>query len=136
MEAHVTVIAPFRHGEALDDADDATLEQLFAGRQPFAFELKSVARFDDGTVYLVPTPSAPFVALTEAVAARFPEHPPYGGAFDAVVPHLTIARDPEGALAGAVRRLPLPIRAEATSVILVERGHDLRWQPRRRFALG
>ena len=42
-------------------------------------------------VYLAPEPAAPFVALTEAVGAEFPGFPPYGGAFDEVVPHLTIS---------------------------------------------
>ncbi|HEX3455421.1 MAG TPA: 2'-5' RNA ligase family protein [Gaiellaceae bacterium] len=92
-------------------------------------ELASVEHFDEGTVYLAPVPAEPFSALTEAVVGRFPEHPPYGGAFEYAVPHLTVGRDVDC----GVR---LPIRGEARDVVLVERGDDLRWHVRRSFALG
>ncbi len=46
--------------------------------------------FPANVVYLAPDPAEPFVALTEALAAAFPDCPPYGGAFDEPVPHLTI----------------------------------------------
>ena len=129
MEAHVTVLAPFRHASGLDDNTLAALDRLFAAHEPFTFELTSVERFDDGTVYLAPVPAEPFAALTAAVVARFPEHQPYGGAFGTVVPHLTVGRDVECDVA-------LPIRAEARTVVLVERGADLRWHVRHSFALG
>jgi 2'-5' RNA ligase len=129
MEAHVTVLAPFRHASALDDDTLAALGRLFAAQKPFAFELTTVERFDDGTVYLDPVPAEPFIALTEAVTTWFPEHQPYGGGFATVVPHLTIGRDVDC-------RVPLPIRAEARSVSLVQRGDDLRWRMERSFALG
>ena len=45
---------------------------------------------DGGTVYLAPSPAAPFRQLTHELFRRFPEHPPYGGAFDDVVPHLSV----------------------------------------------
>jgi 2'-5' RNA ligase len=129
MEAHVTVLAPFRHGSALDDEALAALTRVFAPHRPFEFELTRVERFEDGTVYLAPVPAKPFVALTHAVTTRFPDHRPYGGAFATVVPHLTVGRDVDC-------RVPLPIRAEARSVALVQRGDDLRWHTRRSFALG
>ena len=128
MEAHVTVLAPFRHASGLDGDTLARLDRLFAAHEAFAFELTSVERFDDGTVYLAPVPAEAFAALTAAVVARFPEHQPYGG-FGTVVPHLTVGRDVEC-------DVPLPIRAEARTVVLVERGADLRWHVRHSFALG
>jgi 2'-5' RNA ligase len=129
MEAHVTVLAPFRHASAIDGEVLAALVRVFATHEAFAFELTSVERFDDGTVYLAPVPAEPFMALTEAVTTRFPGHPPYGGAFRNVVPHLTVGRDVEC-------RVSLPIRAVANSVVLVERGSDMRWHVRHSFALG
>ena len=41
-------------------------------------------------LYLAPEPAAPFVELTQAIAARWPDHQPYGGEFDSVVPHVTV----------------------------------------------
>jgi 2'-5' RNA ligase len=131
MEAHITVLVPFRHASALDDETSAVLASTFAGFEAFSFALEAVRKFEDGTVYLAPTPAEPLVALTEAVTARFPEHPPYGGSFDAIVPHLTVGRDVDGSVAEAAKRLPLPIHSRVRSVVLVERGDDLRWQKRR-----
>ena len=128
MEAHVTVLAPFRHASALDDDALVVLARLFAEHAAFDFELASVERFDEGTVYLAPVPPKPFVALTEAVTARFPEHEPYGGAFEYAVPHLTVGRDVECVV-------PLPIRATARGVALVRRGDDLRWHVWHSFPL-
>jgi 2'-5' RNA ligase superfamily len=45
----------------------------------------------DDVLWLDPNPAEPFRRLTEAVGVEFPECPPYGGAFDEVVPHLTVA---------------------------------------------
>jgi hypothetical protein len=70
MEAHVTVLVPFRHASELDDETSAALASTFARFDAFPYELEAVRRFDDGTVYLAPAPAEAFVALTEAVAAR------------------------------------------------------------------
>jgi 2'-5' RNA ligase len=88
--AHITLLGPFA---ALDDIDDGLLGELrrfFSDVTPFPFELTGVHQFPGGEVYLSPTPSAPFRQLTHALAQLFPEFPPYGGAFDDVVPHLTV----------------------------------------------
>jgi hypothetical protein len=47
--------------------------------------------FGVDVLWLDPNPAEPFRGLTAAVGAAFPECPPYGGAFDEVVPHLTVA---------------------------------------------
>lgn len=57
----------------------------------FAFRLAIVGHFPD-TLYLSPEPFEPFVALTSLLVRNFPEYAPYRGEFDAIVPHLTIAR--------------------------------------------
>jgi hypothetical protein len=98
--------------------------------------------FSQRVLYLAPTPAAPFEELTSAVSASFPEYPPYGGAFDDVVPHLTIG---EGAPRWRLRRAErqvvarLPIRASATEVWLMSaeavRGKES-WQVVKRFPLG
>ncbi|MGZ4699451.1 MAG: 2'-5' RNA ligase family protein, partial [Oryzihumus sp.] len=71
--------------------------------------------FDGADVlWLDPEPAAPFVSLTGAIAARWPEAQPYGGVHDEVVPHLTVA---EAAPAAEVERMQdelaaaLPLRS-------------------------
>ncbi|MEO6088378.1 MAG: 2'-5' RNA ligase family protein, partial [Umezawaea sp.] len=53
----------------------------------------------------------PFRALTELVWRRFPECPPYGGAYPDVVPHLTVGSTRLGDLS-ALRRAALDVKAK------------------------
>jgi 2'-5' RNA ligase superfamily len=58
--------------------------------RPFEVAFRSTSRFP-GTLILPPEPAEPFVAMTETLLGAFPDYPPYGGAFEKVVPHLTVA---------------------------------------------
>jgi hypothetical protein len=127
VPAHVTVLFPFL-GTASVDADE--LQALFAQHDAFDFVLDRVEQFDEGAVWLHPEPSEPFRALTAAVWRRWPECPPYEGAHDDVIPHLTISDEPVEVI------VDLPIVARADAVTLIEEQTDGRWLSRRRFALG
>lgn len=126
VPAHVTILFPFADGA---DVDEGALADLVASFAPFAFELDRVERFDEGAVWLHPEPSAPFAALIDAVWRRFPEYPPYEGAYDVVIPHLTVSDVP------LEIDVELPIQATAREVTLIEEGDDGRWSVRRRFPL-
>ena len=128
VPAHVTILFPFADRDALDE--DA-LAELFARFPAFDFTLDRVEQFDDGVTWLHPAPSAPFEDLTAAVAQRWPEHPPYEGAFDVVIPHLTVS---ETAIDVKVQ-LPIPSRAHAVTLIEQNEANG-RWATRRAFALG
>lgn len=88
--AHVTLLSPFADLAALDRGVVAELEAFFADVLPFDFRLTGLLDFPGGTTYLSPEPAAPFRHLTHELARRFPEYPPYRGAFDDVVPHLSV----------------------------------------------
>src|SRR5262249_30087094 len=103
--------------------------EVIAPFPAFDLELDRVGRFDDGPVWLHPEPSEPFAALTEAVWRRFPDYPPYEGAHDVVVPHLTVSYVP------IELDIELPIRARAREVSLIEEAADGRWSVRRTFPL-
>ena len=126
VPAHVTILFPFVDGDALDES---AVEALLALFRPFDFVLDRVERFEDGHVWLHPEPSAPFLDLTAAVAQRWPEYPPYEGAFDEPIPHLTVSDTPIDL------NVALPIAARAEHVTLIEEAPDGRWAARRRFAL-
>jgi len=126
--SHVTLVFPF--GD-----DEAGLEELFAAVRPFDFELVGTASFPDSTLYLEPEPAGPFVRLVETLAARYPDHPPYGGTHETIVPHVTVGQnvpDEEERRIGAA----LPIRCRAEAVTWLEEGRNGRWAERRRFTLG
>jgi hypothetical protein len=138
LPAHVTALWPFLPVDALDDTAVVRLEALLAGVPAFSFALTRVAELADAAV-LLPEPAASFRALTQLLWDEWPECPPYGGAFDDVAPHLTVAIDPAADERAAIEtalapRLPLPCRAR--EVLLVEETASGPLRPRRRFALG
>jgi 2'-5' RNA ligase len=121
VPAHVTVIAPFLPTERLDAGALAELAALIAEHPPFEMRFADFGRFSQ-VLYLAPEPAAPLLALTEAMLARWPEAPPYGGEFDVIVPHLTLAEREEPAtyreVTDAVRPL-LPFTSKAGEVQLM-----------------
>jgi hypothetical protein len=122
VPAHVTILFPFL---ATGELDEAAIADLISGFPAFDFELDRVEQFPDGTTWLHPTPSLPFVDLTAAVCQRWPECPPYEGAFDEVIPHLTISNTPIDV------QLELPIAARAREVMLIEEDEPSgRWTAR------
>jgi 2'-5' RNA ligase len=136
MPAHVTVLYPFLARSRIDGSTDDALKSLFAGFSPFEFSLIDVDRFP-GVLYLVPEPANPFVELTKAIAARWPDHQPYRGEFASVVPHVTVVNgsteppDLEGKL-----RKALPIEATASEVWLMAQDDTGRWMQQGSYQLG
>jgi hypothetical protein len=60
--------------------------------------------------------------MTEALASAFPEHPPYGGQFDEIVPHATVAiGDPEALARISDQLQPIDVRAHVERVWLFEK---------------
>jgi 2'-5' RNA ligase len=127
IPAHVTLLFPLPV-----DADGvgAALE----GARPFDVEFRTLRRFPT-TLWLAPEPAEPFVRLTEALVARFPEWLPYGGAFDAIVPHLTVAQGDAAALGAAERDVAplLPLGGRASEAILLAEVEPDTWVPQATF---
>jgi hypothetical protein len=134
VPAHVTVLYPFAPASELTDDVRRAVADLFRSRPPFEYRFEHVARFDDGTVYLAPDTPEAFRGLTDAAATRWPGFPPYGGAFDEVIPHLTVghrlgddADEVLDAAAGALRNHG-PVTGQATEVALMVAGSSGRWR--------
>ncbi len=119
--AHITLLAPFLPPEQIDDGVIGELARCFADVTPFGFTLTELCQFPGGVTYLAPDPASTFRRITQKLHRAFPEFPPYGGAFDEVVPHLTVPLAPgedAGSLRVAVNRL-LPLTAHAVEATLV-----------------
>jgi hypothetical protein len=76
--------------------------------------VRRTARFP-GVLYLDPEPADGLRQLTLAIAGRWPKAPPYGGAFDEVIPHLTVAHSVADGLideidAAVLQGLPISTR--------------------------
>lgn len=134
VPAHVTVLYPFLREE---EVDAEALAGIVGAEPRFEVRFASCARFPGGVLYLEPVPADPFRRLTEAVAGRWPQAPPYGGQFAEVVPHLTVAHTADPATLDVVEAdvaSRLPVEAWVTAVeLLVFDG--ARWIRRRTFQL-
>jgi 2'-5' RNA ligase len=119
MPAHVTLIYPFADTSALD-CPLKKLSRVFAAFEPFDVTVAKAGRFP-GLLYLRPEPPEQFVAMTEAIVDAFPEFPPYGGEFDEIVPHVTVAQADEDLLvmieADLAAKLPVSARVERAWVV-------------------
>jgi len=140
VPAHVTVLYPFVPAARLDEHVDAAVAEVVSRAAPFPFALVDVGRFD-GVLWLRPEPDQPFRDLTAALAAAFPEHPPYEGRHAQVIPHLTVADTAEApdAPVGELEthlRAGLPIHTEARVVRLMVETADGTWVTRAEFPLG
>ncbi|WP_228645191.1 2'-5' RNA ligase family protein [Microtetraspora sp. AC03309] len=117
VPAHVTILYPFLEHARIDGRVVTELRELFAAHPSFEARFVRCGRFP-GILYLVPEPERRFIALTEAVVARWPEAPPYRGQFDEVIPHLTVADgdDLDAIEAEIAARLPVVARARSVSL--------------------
>jgi hypothetical protein len=143
----VTVLYPFAPTDVLDRALRSGLRRLFAAHAAFDVEFRCSRWFGEDVLWLAPEDPRPFVALTESVASAYPQWQPYGGAFETVIPHLTVGdiaeaegrvasvdelRAAEAALAGR-----LPLRDVADRVLLMAgRREPTSWRVLDEFRLG
>lgn len=135
LPLHLTLLHPFVPAAGIDGSVEAGVRAVVAGLAPIRFTLARLERFP-GVLYLAPEPAEPLVGLTGALHARWPAHRPYDGAFDRVVPHVTVAFGAEAqAPTERLERL-LPIEATVRSVWLMTEGWSGRWSSRARFPLG
>ncbi|HEU4664026.1 MAG TPA: 2'-5' RNA ligase family protein [Dokdonella sp.] len=139
VPAHITVLSPFMPPERIDDVVIERVRAACATVPAFAFELADVARFA-ATAYLAPQPAAPFVALTRALVRAFPDYPPFGGQFETIIPHLTVAHGDAAEAERAATELAAimrdrgPIASRCAAVTLLENSSGT-WRRMHGFAL-
>ena len=119
VPAHVTVLYPFLPRERVDEAVLTDLAAICRRVGPVEVTFRRTGWFEDADVlWLDPEPAAPFVDLTGAIAARWPDAQPYCGVFDEVTPHLTVA---EAAPEGEVERMQDELAASLPLRTVVDR---------------
>jgi len=129
---HVTLLYPFTTPGELGSALPL-LRKVLADQEQFAFELMELRTFPR-TVWLAPEPAAPFVALTRAIEAAFPQYQHWEGKFEDVIPHLTLADGlEENELEPTLRRLRtlveplLPVRVAADKATVLAEQQSGHW---------
>jgi 2'-5' RNA ligase len=136
VPAHITVLYPFLDKDLADAGVLRRLAAILAAHRALDLRFAEVRRFP-GVLYLAPEPAAGLRALTSAIAAQWPEVPPYGGQFDDVVPHLTIAVSQDTSVLDMIESdvldwLPVTARVESASLIVFDGGH---WNELQSFPL-
>ena len=142
IPAHVTVLYPFVPRDRLTNEVRDAISVVVGALPAFDYRFDLAARFGSSTVYLAPEPASAFARLTDAVHARWPDHPPYGGVFNVVVPHLTVGDGLDGTTADALEVAVGqalthhgPVVGRATSVALMTRSAGGRWSVDSQHAL-
>lgn len=130
---HVTLMFPFLPARSLADRE-GSIAAFAADSEPFSYSLTRVGGFP-GVHYLAPEPADRFVDMTERVMARWPGCRPYGGAFDSIVPHVTVAFGDEPPADLGLLQAKLPITTSATELWLLEQTAQ-GWQTRARYPFG
>jgi 2'-5' RNA ligase len=137
MPPHVTLLFPFVPAERVDEVEEP-LAGLVAAAPAFDLAFRRTARFP-GVLYLDPDPAEPFLALIAAITAEWPEHPPYEGAVDTVIPHLTVAESRDQGLLDRVAAAVephLPVQTRVREARLFVEDDDGRWQEHCRLPFG
>ncbi|MFI5427901.1 2'-5' RNA ligase family protein [Aeromicrobium sp. UC242_57] len=117
-QAHVTVLGPWVREPS---ERDLALVASYAGSvEPFELTLAELGVFADGIIHLLADPPDRLACMTVELARRFPDHPPYGGRFADVVPHVTLDAVGPGVDVAQVREwlgalVPVTCRAEQRS---------------------
>jgi 2'-5' RNA ligase len=119
VPAHVTILYPFVPPSELRPDVLEAVAAIAGAHGPFEVRLPRVSSFPTA-IYLEPEPASPFRALTRAIEARFPEHPPYEGRFEQVVPHLTLAMCEPTEVAELVARIAADLAPRLPLVVRVE----------------
>jgi 2'-5' RNA ligase superfamily len=124
IPAHITVLYPFLPARRINGPVLRSVRAMVGSVPPIAFRLTRIESFTSTDLHLAPEPAEPFIALTKAVHAHWPQCPPYGGRYDTIVPHLTLAdgTQPDGMGAGTCRNgSPFPADAQGQDS---SAGHD------------
>jgi 2'-5' RNA ligase len=136
VPAHVTLLYPFMP-PPVEGPTRIALRHRFGRVTPFDVTFRHCRRFDERVLWLAPEPAAPLVSLMAELATAFPGYLPYGGAFDDVVPHLTVAEGAEPGIMDDIEealRTRLPVAGRVTEALLMEEGDDGMWRSSDTFA--
>lgn len=140
VPAHVTILYPFKPPYELTNEVITNLQELISRIPCFRILFQKLEEFPD-VLYLSPIPAEPFQHLTEIIVEKYPETPPYGGAFEEIIPHLTVAQVNDiqslDKIACQFRMSVqgrLPISARVTTVSLMDNSSGS-WKIRAQFQL-
>jgi hypothetical protein len=119
VPAHITLLYPWMEPKRISKKTLAELTSLFAGFPKFSLSLK-LGWFGREVLLLIPHDPLPLIRLTKEIIHQWPEYPYYGGDYDDIEPHITLAYGDESNLIDLAKDVAsqLPLRADISSVDL------------------
>jgi 2'-5' RNA ligase len=126
MPPHVTLLVP-----APPDVEG--IAEVLSAFSAFEVVFAQLGRFPE-VLWLAPEPAQPFARMVEALLQRFPDHPPYGGSFKEIVPHLTVAQSEFDEAASTLEPW-LPVGTRAERAVLLEQVQSVHWREAATFEL-
>ncbi|HVN13136.1 MAG TPA: 2'-5' RNA ligase family protein [Kineosporiaceae bacterium] len=138
IPAHVTLLYPFLPLAEVTPDVMRHVRRIVAAEPAFEVTFACLGRFSGSVLWLAPEPAEPFRRLTYALWDAWPQTPPYGGLFEEVTPHLTVAEDAEPDVldeitAEIAQALPLSMPVTHAQLLGVRDG---RWTRQATFPLG
>jgi len=137
---HLSLLTPWVAPASLTEADLDAVAQLVKEFDRFELSFDRIDEFPGSPpiLHLSPADSPELAALIEDITTVWPDYPPYGGAFDPVLDHLTLATTAGDAERAAIRAelgplLPLHSPVAELAVVQIVDGT---FSIRRRFHLG
>jgi 2'-5' RNA ligase len=139
VPAHITLLYPFVPSTHITSTLLEELHLFFSTISSFRVTLARLGYFPNTHVfYLAPEPTEPLRVLIELLTDRYPDILPYGGAFEKVIPHLTIAHNADSEMRQQITETFHhfePIEIQITETCLMVQIENQRWQIRTRFPL-
>ena len=140
MPAHLTLLYPFVPPADVDRSVRSRLEAVAMSVSPFDAVFDGFGWFADRVLWLAPSQPETFTSVILQLVDAFPECPPYGGAFEEVIPHVTIGDGGHvellRAAANAIRPW-LPLETTVAALTLMEGSTEPgSWRVVERVALG
>lgn len=137
MPAHVTLLHPFMDPVRIGPTQRGRLAEVIGGFAGLELSFSRIGRFPE-VLWVAPEPAESVVEMVRAIVAAFPDYPPYGGQFETIVPHVTVAHG-EGLDLGALEpelrarfAQPVTVRVDAVSLFTTVRH---RWRAVDRFLM-
>lgn len=119
--AHMTLLFPWMPPEQVNDVVLEELREFFGEQRAVSMSLQ-VGWFGREVLLLVPSDPLPLVEMTRAIVGRWPQFPYYGGAYDSIDPHMTLAYGDDSTLAPVAEVVESmgPVAVEVVGAVLTQ----------------
>jgi protein-tyrosine phosphatase len=117
--AHITIQFPWIPPNIIEQDDMEKVRNIFSKMKPFDYSMKH-SWFGKEVLILIPEDPKPFIEMTKSILEEWPDYPYYGGDYDEIEPHITLAYGEYNNLKMIEKEIQekLPIKAICSEIII------------------